>query len=118
MEETIKAVSKLANGKAPGIDSRFKFVGCHLQEMLTAVIQKIWEDEVMPKDWNDAVTEVVFKGQKDECNNFRRACLLAAAVKALSRIVLHRLQIFWVNEILLESLSGSYKKVCGTAGIY
>lgn len=50
MEETIKAVSKLTNGKAPGIDSRFKFVGCHLQEMLTAVIQKIWEDEVMPKD--------------------------------------------------------------------
>eukprot|EP00106_Octopus_bimaculoides_P015202 XP_014782644.1 PREDICTED: uncharacterized protein LOC106878064 [Octopus bimaculoides] len=80
--------------------------------MLTAVIQKIWKKEVMPKDWKDEAMEIVFKGkgQKDECNNFRGICPLATAGKVLSRIILDWLQIYVVNEILPESQSG-FRKV-------
>uniref|UniRef100_A0A0L8I7W2 Reverse transcriptase domain-containing protein n=1 Tax=Octopus bimaculoides TaxID=37653 RepID=A0A0L8I7W2_OCTBM len=78
VEKTIKAVSMLNYGKAPGVDSLnaelFKF-----REMLIVVIQKIWKIDVIPKDWKDAVIEVVFKvkGQKGECNDFRGICLPA-----------------------------------------
>lgn len=47
--------------------------------MMTAIIQKIWKREVVPKGWKDAVMEVLFKnkGQKDDCNTFGVfACLL------------------------------------------
>lgn len=53
--------------------------------------------------------EVVLKskGQKDECNNSRGICLLAATGKVLSRIVLDRLQIYVANEILLNHKADS-----------
>lgn len=76
--------------------------------MLTAVIQNIWENEVMPKDWKEVVTEIVFngKGHMDECNNLLGISLLATAGKVLSQIRLDQLQIYVANEILLETQSG------------
>eukprot|EP00106_Octopus_bimaculoides_P023071 XP_014790513.1 PREDICTED: RNA-directed DNA polymerase from mobile element jockey-like [Octopus bimaculoides] len=115
VEETIKAISKLNNGKAPGVDSLnvelFKFERYYLLEMPTAVIQKGWKNEVMPKDWKDAVMEVVLKGkgQKDECNNFHGICLFATVGKVLLRIMVDRLQIYVANEILPEAQSGVRK---------
>lgn len=112
LEETIKAISKLNNGKAPGVDTLnaelFKFGGHYFLEMLTGVIQKIWKSEVVPKDWNKAAMEVLFKnnGRKDDCNNFLAICMLATAGKLLSRIMLDRLQKCEADEILPESQSG------------
>lgn len=51
--------------------------------MLTVVIQNIWKNEIRPKDWKNAVMDVVVKGKAQivECNNFRGIYLLVTAGK-------------------------------------
>ena len=53
-DEISKAISKLKNNKAPGIDEihpeMIKYGGDFLIKMLTSLCNKIWQKEAVPKD--------------------------------------------------------------------
>ncbi|CAG4936021.1 unnamed protein product [Colias eurytheme] len=95
--EVHKAIMRLKNNKAPGIDGVpsevWKQSGAVVQSKLYEVLRKIWEEQIQPKDWNTGIICPVHKkGSKKKCSNYRGIALLPTAYKILSYILLDRLE--------------------------
>ena len=110
LTEILKALNKLANGKAPGMDGIaveiLKHGGERMHEMLLQLISFVWSTEA-PQDWKDAILVNIFKkGVTSECGNFRGISLLASLGKLLERILLDRLVDEITPNILPESQCG------------
>ena len=86
IEDVRKAVKKIKNGKAPGIDgitSEILKYGESLIELLTRVYNVCFMEGRDPKDCQRAVTFPFYKGKGDkmECKNFRGVSLLSIPSK-------------------------------------
>jgi len=112
LEETIKAIEKLKNGKAAGGDGIpaeiWKKGGETLQKNLHKLFVCCWENEVLPKELRDAVIITLYKnkGEKSDCSNYRGITLLSIAGKILARILLNRLVPSIADEHIPESQCG------------
>ena len=72
------------------------------------VMQKVWEEGKVVRDWQDAVVvPIPKKGDLKQCDHWRRISLLDVVGKVLGRIVQGRLQA--IEKILPESQSGFRK---------
>jgi hypothetical protein len=59
----------------------------------------IWDKEELPQQWKESIIVPIYKkGDKTDCNNYRRITLLSTTYKILSNILLARLTPY-VNEI-------------------
>lgn len=69
----------------------------------------MWERELMPEEWKEAVT-VPFqkKGDKQICSNYRETSLLNTVYKIFSKILLGRLNDY-TKSIIGEQLTGFMK---------
>ena len=110
LEEILKALTKLATGKAPGMDGisveLLMHGGERMHEMLLQVISFVWNNE-SPQDWKDAILVNIFKsGTTSDCGNFRGISLLASLGKLLERILLDRLVEEIAPNVLPESQCG------------
>ena len=73
------------------------------------VMQKVWEEGKVVRDWQDAVVvPIPKKGDLKQCDYWRGICLLDVVGKVLGRIVQGRLQVI-AEKILPESQSGFRK---------
>lgn len=73
------------------------------------VIQKIWEKEEIPTEWQEAVVISIHKkGKKEDCGNYRGMSLLSIPYKVISKIILSRLECY-SNEIIIEHQAGFIK---------
>lgn len=97
LEEIENVVKKLKNGKAAGEDGipveLIKYGGRPMIKLLHNIIVKVWDLEIMPKEWKEAVIIPIYKkGDKLECSNYRGISLLNCTYKILSTVILNRLR--------------------------
>nr|VZI42377.1 unnamed protein product [Spirometra erinaceieuropaei] len=112
LQETIRAVQQLSNGKAPGSDAIpaevYKHGGPLLMDHLTALFQEMWRQGEVPQDFKDANIVQLYKrkGNRQVCDNHRGISLLNIAGKIFARILLNRLNSHLEQGLLPESQCG------------
>lgn len=109
-EELQEAVRKMKNGKAPGHDQisaeMVKLMGPVGRKMLLQLINEIWKQDRIPKDWELGIIMPVHKaGDKMKCENYRGITLMCTVAKIYERILEKRLSNKIQGE-LIESQSG------------
>ena len=110
-EEVYKAIKQLSTGKAPGADTIlaevYKHGGDRLLQRMTGRFCRIWNDEVIPQQPNDASTIRLYrKGYRQHCDNCRGISLLTIAGNILARVLLNRLIVHLEHGLLPESQCG------------
>jgi hypothetical protein len=98
------AIGKLKSYKSTGTDHipthLIKAGGETLCSEIHKLICSIWNKEELPQQWKESIIIPIHKkGDKTDCNNYRRISLLLTAYKILSNILLARLNPY-VNELL------------------
>ena len=111
MDEIVRAIKGLKDGKAPGGDGIpaevWKYGGANLSSRLHRCIIKIWEEGHVPQAWKDAnIVTIYKKGDRTECRNFRGISILSAAGKIFARILLNRLSSHITPEVVPELQCG------------
>ena len=111
MDEMVRAIKGLKDGKAPGGDGIpaevWKYGGANLSNRLHRWIIKVWEEGHVPQDWKDAnIVTIYKKGDRTECGNYRGISLLSAAGKIFARILLNRLSSHITPEVMPETHCG------------
>ena len=95
-DEIVTAVKQLKNRKAPGGDNiPAELYKANTQEMTIEfgkIYKKIWQNEAIPTEWENAILIPVFKkGDRTSCKNYRGISLISVAYKVLEKIILKRL---------------------------
>lgn len=90
-------MKKLRNNKAPGKDNipteLYKHGGRAVILALHGIIEKIWKEEKMPKEWEESIICSIYKkGDKYDCKNYRGISLLNAAYKIFTTVIKNRLE--------------------------
>ena len=96
-QEVKKAINKLKNNKAAGLDKVTAELLKHGREVvvgeLTHLFNLIWEKEEVPVDWGQGVIVTLpKKGSLSDCNNWRGITLLSVPGKAFCSVLLNRLK--------------------------
>ena len=112
-EELMRALTKLkmrkAGGKSGVLPELIPHGGVDLWDRILEVMQKVWEEGKVVRDWQDAVVvPIPKKGDLKQCDHWRGIGLLDVVGKVLGRIVQGRLQVI-AGKILPESQSGFRK---------
>ena len=137
--EVRQALRKMKNGKAPGPSDfqieMIKLLGVDGEEWMTELLRAIWEEEAMPRDWEESLMIYIFKQKGDimECGNHRGIKLTEHGLKVLERILDERLRetvkigkqqygfmrgrgtvdaIFIVRQLQEKRLEGNQKLFC------
>ena len=113
-EELMQALTKLkmrkAGGKSDVLPELIHHGGVDLWDRMLEVMQKVWEEGKVVRDWQDAVVvPIPKKSDLKQCDHWRGISLLDMVGKVLGRIIQGRLQVIAEN-ILPESQSGFRKK--------
>uniref|UniRef100_A0A8D9F872 Craniofacial development protein 2 n=1 Tax=Cacopsylla melanoneura TaxID=428564 RepID=A0A8D9F872_9HEMI len=108
--EVVKAIKNLKNNKAPGSDNipseLLKSGNGFLVEALTKLLNQVWKEEKVPREWTEAIIIPIHKkGDKLICENYRGITLLSTAYKILTTIINNRIKEF------IEDKIGEYQ--CG-----
>ena len=109
-DEVRWAISKLKNGKAPGIDmitaEEIVAAGELGETVFFEQCKKIWVEEQLPEEWKRSVIIPIHK-KKDKhlCDNYRGISLLCHSQKLLASIILRRIK-GRTEEILSEAQAG------------
>jgi hypothetical protein len=74
-EEMSEVISKMKNGKAPGIDNitleLIKNGGTEILQRIFKLLLQIWDQERMPEEWEIGIICPIFKkGDCRECSNY------------------------------------------------
>jgi hypothetical protein len=80
------AIRKLKSYKSPGTDQipaeLIKAGGETLYSEIYRLIRSIWNKEELPQQWKESIIVPIYKkGDKNDCNNYRRISLLSIAYK-------------------------------------
>ena len=111
-EEVISAIQALKRNKAPGVDGLlpeiFKSFNSQLISFITALFNKLLEQETYPDAWSTGIIKPIHKkGDKKNPNNYRGITLLPVLSKIFTAITRDRL-VYWaeVNGKLNEAQFG------------
>ena len=91
--EVMRALRKMKNGKSPGPSElqieMIKILGEEGKYWMLDLLKAIWEEEVMPRDWEESQMVYIFKQKGDilECGNHRGIKLTEHGLKVLERIL-------------------------------
>jgi hypothetical protein len=103
-KEVSAIIRKLKNNRAPDEDSiRAEFLtggGRMLWRKIHILMERVWKEEQMPKEWNSAIICPIYKkGNKMQCDNYRGTSLFNVAYKIFTQLVAKLLEPY-VEEIL------------------
>lgn len=106
-------IKRLKNHKSPdedGIQGKIlKCVDKTMIEMIHKLIEKIWNTEEIPKDWNMAlICPIHKKDDKKECNNYRGNALVNITYKILSYCILDRIKPMAEN--IIDEWQGCFRE--------
>jgi hypothetical protein len=104
------AIAKLKKYKSPGSDQiRTELIEAGGEILLSAIhklINSVWNKEELPDQWKESIIVPIHKkGDKTDCNNYRRISLLSASYKILWTILLSSLSS------CIDGIIGDYQ--CG-----
>lgn len=107
-EEVLRAIGKLKNHKAPGIDGIPSELVKHginkLKDHIWRLVKLIWKNLKLPKEWNIGIIVPIHKkGDHTICDNYRGITLLSVTYKVLAYILYDRLSIY------CEGIIGGYQ---------
>ena len=97
IEEIKKAIHQTISGRALGKDGNpaeiYKVVGPDALGAFHKVLLTVWEEEMMPDDFRDALIVSLYKkkGSKSDYGNYRGISLFSVAEKIFARVILNRL---------------------------
>jgi hypothetical protein len=113
VEEIEKAIKKLKNGKASGIDKLYneyiKNSVPFLSTLYCKLFNKVLNDGIVPEDWLVGLILPIYKGKgdKNNCDNYRGITLLSCLGKLFTSILNNRLTDFIEsNNLLSENQAG------------
>jgi len=92
------AVQSMNNNKSPDIHNIpleiYKKRGGILLNKIHSFIKGIWKEEKMPTDWTKNIIVHIYKkrGNKLQCQNYRRTSLLRTVYKILTTVINNRLK--------------------------
>jgi len=94
--EVREVIMELRNNKAPGGDNicaeLMKCGGDKLRQLIYELIEDVWRQEVMPKEWTMTIICPIHKeGDKTNCQNYRGISLLSVIYKVFAKILAKRL---------------------------
>jgi len=98
LHETKLALKKMKTGKAPGCSGLtidlLKALNGHGDQMVHDMLEAIWQNEKVPKDWQKSEIVPIYKQKGDplECANYRGIKLLEHVMKVLERVLDLRLR--------------------------
>ena len=116
-DEIRKAIGRLKHEKAAGIDSICaEFLKADIEtttSILYALFSRIWEEEVIPQDWEEGlIIKLAKRGDLKNCNNWRGTSLLSVPGKVFLRIIASRITTC-IDELLRKEQAGfRAKKGC------
>ena len=106
MDELTSAIGRLKNGKAGGLSGilpemvKAACCGEDFLDLLLDLVQMVWKESEVPKDWSDALlVPIPKKGDLSKCDNWRGIALLDVVGKVVARIVQERLQALAEEEL-------------------
>ena len=109
MQALTKLKTRKAGGKSGVLPELILHGGVDLWDRMLEVMQKVWEEDKLVRDWQDAVdVPIPKKGDLKQCDHWCGISLLDVVGKVLGRIVQGRLQVV-AEKILPESQSGFRK---------
>lgn len=122
LEEITRAINTLKNNKAPGeyaINTEIlKAGGDIMVNTIHELITELWEKEVIPEDWKEAIVLPIHKkGDKLDCRNYRGISLINCVYKIFSKLLLIRLESY-SNSFIEEHQAGFLKGRSTTDQIY
>ena len=86
---------RLENGKAAGVDSigaEFLKADIETTSILYALFSRIWEEEVIPQDWEEGlIIKLAKRSDLKNCNNWRGISLFSVPGKIFLRIIASRI---------------------------
>ena len=96
VNEIVKAIRSMKNGKAAGNDGLppelLKADAFVIARALYPVFRKIWTDECYPEDWMEGtIIKIPKKGDLSNVNNWRGITVLSVPSKIFNRIIYNRL---------------------------
>lgn len=111
-----EAIAKLKNGKAGGGNSKIlpemvkiAWYEDEFADLLLELVQDVWRQQKVPKDWVDAVLILLpKKGDLSNCDNWRGIALLDVVRKVVAQVLQERLQEL-AEDVLPESQCGFRK---------
>lgn len=112
VKEIWKAVKKMKSRKACGVDGipmeAWKYAGEGVKKGLEELLNQIWEEGTIPKDWRTSIIVPLYKrGDKEKTGNYRGISLLCSAYKIYAEVLKNRLEEEEEYlEILPESQAG------------
>ena len=112
IDEVSKAIKQVSWGKSPVKDGTpaeiFKSAGPVAFEALHSLLTSIWEEEDVPKEFENTTFASLFKdrGSKTDSGNYRGISVLSVAGKVLVRVILNRLITKISEENLPEAQCG------------
>jgi hypothetical protein len=90
--EILLALTQLENGKAASLSNTnpelLKVDSEITVEMLYALLQKIWNEEKIPEEWEGLIIKMLQKGDLANCNKWRGITHLSITNKILTRVIL------------------------------
>ena len=115
IDDIRKVIRNMKNGKAAGLDKiileLLKYVEDNFLDLMTLILNKIFDSGKFPEEWALGVIVILFKeGRKSNLNNYRGITLLSMLGKILAGILNNRLwEVVNRFEILTESQAGFRK---------
>ena len=96
-QEIESALSKLKNGKASGktdiLPEFIKYGGAELWDRILDLVNVVWEEEAVVRDWKDAtIIPIPKKANLQVCDNWWGISLLDVIGKLFARVIQERLQ--------------------------
>ena len=94
--EVRSAIKAMKSGKAAGIDSiHAEMLQADIDtssQVFTALFKSIWENEVIPRDWDKGlIVKLPKKGDRKDCDNWRGITILSIPSKVFCKILLGRI---------------------------
>ena len=95
-QEVMEVIKELRNNKAPGGDNIWgelvKCGGDKLIQLIYGLIEGVWGQDVMPKEWIMTIICSIHKeSDKMDCQNYRGIALLSVIYKVFVKILTKRL---------------------------
>ena len=92
LDEVVRAVKKLKNGRAAGCDIPPELLKCVLRRVsqaLHSLFQRVWHSGRVPAEWKDGIIVSLYKGKgpKNECSSYGPISLLSMPGKVFSHVL-------------------------------